>query len=607
MKVLLLQLPQSLDYEYNFMFPLGIGYIASALENVGHDVKVIDLQTDKKLFFNITKIIKPYDFDIIGISGMISSYYLLKQLVPILKKEFPQIPIILGGHISSGIEKLFFEKIDIDFICDGEGEITIVDLLKAIENKSDLSKVLGIYFKDCENKLIFTGERPLISDLDKINFPAWHLFDIKKYFHLKDTKNTKTIIADKPMMGLLATRGCPGRCTFCSVGLGSLIRYRSPKNIVEEIKLLVQNYKIEEITFVDNTMTVNEEWLRELCKLIINANLNIKWITSSMLKNNIKDESTYDLMKKAGCFLVSYGLESGSKIILSSYKKTQNPLLAVKSFQSLIKKEISTVYQLIIGDFNETEETIRETTKLCFINAFRGSYYYLTPYPKTELYEKAKSENFIKDEDAYLAKISQGSVNLSIKPFINLTKMPSEKLIKLKEESEKDMNIFNEIRTKLGIFGENIFYPVIFIKDPNLLLNDIDNILESLKKHLENIKYIKNKYPELLLDINYYSSEYLINYSNVGVFNPNTEITKEKLLEMINYLILKYGIFAEKLLETILKLPKNEMISIFVQNFTNLKKIVHHDMTIINLIKEKLDTELIFFDFNDNTFDIKKI
>ena len=422
MKVTLIN-PPIRESKYPGIFPIGLAYIASALMKAGHSVNVIDVNALKYPKNEMLKKIENLDCDVVGIGSMITAYNYVKWLISEIKRLKPEMKIIVGGGVCSAIPEKFMEWNPADIMVLGEGEITIVDLLN---NLGNLKNVKGIWYRD-KDGVHANPPRELIKNLDSIPFPAWEIFPMDAY--LKNPEKDYT----KRKMNVLAGRGCPFQCTFCWHNFDYGDRLRSLDNIFEEIKQLQAKYNVEIILFADELFTIRKDFIMEFCKQVKERNVKIKWDCSSRV--NTIDKEMMQSMKDAGCINIDFGIESGSQVMLNVMKKGATVEQGKKAVQLI--KEVGIRYHTnyIVGIPGETKETIWETVKFCKeLNIeHRVEFFYATPYPDTPLYEYAKSKGLIKDEEEFVSKVGEASHFL-----INLTDMPDEELVMLRNKAQKE-------------------------------------------------------------------------------------------------------------------------------------------------------------------------
>ena len=275
-----------------------------------------------------------------------------------------------------------------DFIIYGEPEETLRELLIGVAPY----RVLGLYYRD-DIRVKFSGARPFNDNLDALPFPARHLVDNNLY-RRPDTGEVQAVIK--------VSRGCPYHCFFCLATpvSGNKVRKRSPQNIVEEIKECVEKYNIRNFLFWSDIFNIDKHWVMELCQLIIDSGLDIVW--SANTRADTADEEMAEMMYKAGCRLVSIGVESGSQEMLDHIGKNIT-LDDVRITVKIFKKFGIRIYNyFVIGLPWETEDTIEDTIDFAIeLDSDFISFYTATPLPGTKFYEYAKEHNLIDSDTSF--------------------------------------------------------------------------------------------------------------------------------------------------------------------------------------------------------------
>lgn len=327
---------------------LGQLYIISALREKGYGADFKDLQ-----FLNFKEKKDILQFfenspDVIGIGCVSRILPSLLLLIKELKKEYPEKTIILGGPGPTTIaEEILKISSGVDIIVKGEGEETIVELMDCLEKNKDLKNVRGIGYRD-GNKIRTNPPRPRIENLDEIPFPARDKLDIKKY----------------DWFGIITSRGCPYKCTFCHIPLiwngGAILR--SVDNVIEEIKLIYEKYDHKKICIQDDTFPVNKKRVLEFCDKLKREKIDVRWLCSGRI--DLMDDQIMKKMSESGCDTVFYGVESGSDKILRKVKKG----FSAKQAEDVLKKSkkyFRNVNTSFIWGFPfETMEDFKKTIKL---------------------------------------------------------------------------------------------------------------------------------------------------------------------------------------------------------------------------------------------------
>ena len=402
------RVPSSLLKIWGVVPPLGLAYIASVLEKENHKVSIIDAPA-----LNLTKQetleeLKKLDPDVVGITCMSSTIRGALEAAQIAK-EVGAITVIGGSHVSAcPKEILSYEFVDYGLI--GEGEHTFPLLTKALEEKSTLKDIPGLVYKK-DNEIEINPGYGLVKDLDSLPLPAYHLLPIKKY---------NLVIALHPMMTMVSSRGCPGRCGFCFKKPGDLgpLRFRNPQKIVDEMEFLVKNYKIKEIVIADDNLTTSKANIREICNEILKRNLKFRWEAPTRV--DFVDLDILKLMKKAGCRRLRYGVESGDKRILKLMRKGISLDRVRDVFKWTKQAGIEAFAYFIIGYITETEESIKKTINFAKeINPDMIMFCAATPLPDTNFYDLAVEQNFV--DKNYWKDYTLGKTNERLPYFVKDT------------------------------------------------------------------------------------------------------------------------------------------------------------------------------------------
>ncbi|MDD2731848.1 MAG: radical SAM protein [Candidatus Pacebacteria bacterium] len=422
MKILLIN-PPIRENDSPRHIPHGTAILANVLRNKGHQVLFLDINGNRYSNEKVISIIKSYDFDAVGIGGLIPVYRYLKWLSGTIKEIKPKMPIIAGGSVAFSIPEIVLNKTKVDIVCNQEGEETLCDILEALESKADLSNVKGIWFKK-DNQIIQTEPRPLISDLDSIPLPAWDLLPMEVYL------NNPKVGAGRDI-DFISSRGCPYRCTFCFRAFGRGYRAHSVGYIMEALKYLKKHYQIDFVSFQDDEFMADRNRVLEFCESFRKSGLDIKWSCTGRV--NLISEDLLKAMKDSGCISVSYGIESGSQKILNSIKKDVDIEKAKEAILISQKLKIRHPTSFILGTPEETYETAFETVKFCLdVNVPLQALMFAVPYPGTDLYKDAKNRGIINSENEEDFILSLGD---AVDFTINLTKkFTDQELVSLKEK-----------------------------------------------------------------------------------------------------------------------------------------------------------------------------
>lgn len=419
-------------------FPLGLGYIAQVLLDNNHRVTVLDINANRWGEEEITKRIENLTYDIVGITGMITEYNQVKFLASVVRYHNPETKIICGGALATTIPELLLSKTDVDIAVIGEGEVTIKEVVSALENSVSLKSVDGIYFKEKE-EICQTKPRLQIEKLDSIPFPARSLFPMEVYI---SNLSKAYFEGSFRAINMITSRGCPYNCVYCFHGMwGHKFRYRSAVNIVNEIKHLVKDYNVNAIAFNDEVFVMKKERVYQLCSLLKEEGIHLNWVCTGRV--NLMDRNLLEEMRSAGCKAIYYGVESGSQQILNAMNKNATVDQTKRAIKLTREARIDPKIYLMIGMIGETEKTIQETVNFCREVKVEGGFSITVPLIGTPLYSMAKELGKIKESESELIERMDTWGDHII---INLTDMSNEKLMELKKEAESQIALSLSIR-----------------------------------------------------------------------------------------------------------------------------------------------------------------
>ena len=366
--------------------PLGIGYLASYLKSKHIECTIVDglnLGLDNK---EIVKQVK--HVQIVGISVL--SYYFLKAID--LSKRLKKVGkiVIIGGPHASTLPKLTLVKTNADYIVVGEGEETLFKLVELIckgTSKKDIQipGVISRYTK----KFI---DAPFVADLSSIPMPDWDQIDPRFYQKAPHGGVVKYF----PIAPIMTTRGCPYECKFCASPLlwKRRLRYRNPKEVVDEIEYLVNEKGIKEIQMEDDNFTLKRDHAEGVCKEILRRKINVAWSTPNGIRADRVDEKLLKLMKKAGCYAVAFGIESGNQEILANIHKLESLETIEKAVRLAHKVGLVTQGFFIFGLPGETKDTIRNTINFAKrIPLDKAQFLTLDVIPGSALWDELKFKN----------------------------------------------------------------------------------------------------------------------------------------------------------------------------------------------------------------------
>lgn len=430
-KIVLLR-PPGVDVASSFLRtrvvpPLALAYLAGALRAKGHTPLPLDAlgegrhesgisYTPKARFRGLSnaaiidrlKDLAPLDG--IAVTSMFSQDWPHQHaILRDIAKEFPNVPVIVGGeHATAAAPYILESTPPVTFTARGEGEETIVDFADWCDNVRPVSDIAGVSYRSEGGAVVTNPNRARMTKLEDIPRPAWDLFDMEMYLTDADPFGVER----GRSMPILATRGCPYRCTFCSSPQMWTTRYvmRDPADVVDEIEGYIKTYKADNIDFYDLTAVVRKSWILAFCAEVEKRNLKFTYQLPSGTRSEALDSEVLHAMYRTGCRNLTYAPESGSRNTLEVIKKKVDLDKITDSVKEAVKAGIVVKINLIIGFPKERRRDVYKTLLYCWKLALVGiddaGVYLFSPYPGTELYEYLRTTGKISNmSDEYFATL----------------------------------------------------------------------------------------------------------------------------------------------------------------------------------------------------------
>ena len=399
--------------------PLGLAYVAGTLDRAGHAVTVIDAvgsaieQTSKWehdcLLFGLRpdEIVEriPAATQIIGVAaGFSFEWPACRSLIAQIRQRFPAALLVIGGEHATAVPESTLADAPADLCVLGEGEETMLDIVERWQQgRFDPALIPGIAYRDSDGHIVRTVRRERMRDLDAIPWPAWHLLPIEQYLD----RHLGFGVDRGRSMPVLASRGCPYQCTFCSSPLMWTTRWnvRSVENLLAELAYYQQQYRIENFDFYDLTAIVKKSWIKQFCQTIIERRLDFTWQLPSGTRSEAIDAEIAPLLYAAGCRNLSYAPESGSPAVLERIKKRIQPERMLESMSASVASGINIKCNIMLGfpgeTWREVAESLRFIAKMAWAGAHDLSIWAFSPYPGSELFDELRSRGEIDLDDAY--------------------------------------------------------------------------------------------------------------------------------------------------------------------------------------------------------------
>jgi len=383
----------------NFLFPplelISLGAILKEWE--GDEVVLYDAIAKDADLQHTNKYLANYAPDvIIAITGF-ETFDHDMEMVKGIKASNPNATFILFGHYATQFTREILEQVPVDIIIQGEPDIIFSELYRQLKNKEPLSSIKGIAYRNKDGEIVIQAGQLRLPDPSLLPMPAYYLLESDVYFEP---------FLPKPFGMIQTARGCPYQCNYCVKSFGTKLTTRTPKQIIEEIKVLKQLFGIKSLRFIDDTFTAVPSRVIEICKLMVAEGFNLQW--SCLSRADTLNEEMLQWMKKAGCKRVYIGVESGSQRVLDYYNKRINVQDALENIKMCERIGIETMGFFLVGMAGETREDFEQTlsfaikSKLTFVILSE-----LVPYPGTPLFPMMKDK-----------------INFSLMPYVNEYKDP---------------------------------------------------------------------------------------------------------------------------------------------------------------------------------------
>ncbi len=430
--------------------PFGILVLASYLESrtKGVEIQVIDCQAEKLDWKALEKHIHSAEPDIVAPSGLgTCNAYTVLRTVELAKQVNPSITTVVGGqHFTALATESLATSQDIDVVVRGEGEQTTVDLINALEDRKPLSTVHGISFRH-NGEVVHTVDRPLLHDLDSLPLPGYHF--VKQ--HMKTYYFTLMTGKDTPFAIIEGSRGCQNNCTYCSQWRfwRQTHRSKSPKRIADEFEYLDHEYGSKFVWLTDDNFGLNGR-LSKLCDELGHRKISddVTWFLQARGDDIVRHKEILPKMRKVGNIWMLVGFESPNQETLRKFHRRGVTKARAKEAVDLLKEnEILCQGTFIIGERGDSHESIKQLRQYVdWLDPDLATFMALTPFPGTEIYERAKLNGWIED------------TNWSNYDMIHAT-MPTEHLTR--EEVQQELyecyrNFFGSWnRRYAGLFSRN--------------------------------------------------------------------------------------------------------------------------------------------------------
>ena len=354
--------------------PVTLATAAAVLEKSGHRVDILDCAAIGMTLKQLLERIKKERFSLIVWATATPSIRSDLELATKIKAFASNVKTgAFGTHVTALADKCLRESPHLDFIIRNEPEASVGALANALESGNGPQGLLGISFREENGEIFHNQARPFINDLDKMPFPAWHLLDLEKY--------RLPLTGDKFLI-LAPLRGCPYPCIFCTARTyyGKKIRRKSVPRTISEIEKGMKDFNIHQFFIWADTFTADRGYVIEFCTNILKKDLHIGWTCNSRV--DTVDEILLNTMKRAGCWMISFGIESGDQTILEKCGKKTTVEQCRNAVRMAKTAGIRTAAHFVLGLPGETPRTLEKTIKLALeLDPEVVQFYCAVPFP----------------------------------------------------------------------------------------------------------------------------------------------------------------------------------------------------------------------------------
>jgi len=390
--------------------PLSLAVIGAVLERDGHQVRIMDCPAQGRTFDDVKMAIGEMSPGVIIWSTGTPSIENDLQLASRIKVWSPAArTVVFGTHVTALDRECLQSAPGLDIIVRNEPEATLAELVRKLSEAKGIEGITGITYRNEQGGAVRNPARPFMENLDDLPFPAWHLIDVDRY---------RLPLKGRPFLMVAPLRGCPFGCSFCTCHTyyGARLRTRSVESVIAEIVHDRERFGISDFFFWAETFVVNKDYVRRLCRAMLERNVRIAWTANSRV--DTVDAELLALMAEAGCWMISFGIESASQAVLDRADKGTRVSDAMAAVQLARRAGIKTVGHFILGLPGETEVSLEET--IVFAGKLKldlAQFYCAVPFPGSRLYERALKEGWINPPD--FSNFNQNT------PLLNLPALPA--------------------------------------------------------------------------------------------------------------------------------------------------------------------------------------
>ncbi len=475
---------------------LGLMYLAAALQKEFNHNIIIEIETlvsksghsddDKR---NMNRYLQEFEPDFVGVRCLTIGKDTLRVVSEVVKNWNKNCFLAVGGPYATDDPDDALINGYIDCVVIGEGELTLIDLIRQLIDKKDYYNIPGIAYRT-GNKIVKTIPQSLINDLDSLPFPSYGAIDLNKFSNQFLTFTSKISI---PHANIMTTRGCPYRCIYCHNILGKKFRARSPQSVLSEIRYIYNNYGITDFQIIDDIFNLDLNRAKTIFSLIIKSGMKITLSFPNAIRGDRVDRELIEMMSAAGTKFISYAIETASQRLQKLIKKNLNLEKIKEAIKYTAEANIVTRGFFMLGFPTETEEEANDTIEFAKASSLCGATFFTVVYfPGTELYRLAQSlgyfQNSTFDVQRDYVDVGDGPYDFSLDTLINLKIKAIREFAFTKERIENAIRILPNYFTQREIDGFFMAYVV----SSRASFDDIED--ESVKKLMKRYFLIAEKF-----------------------------------------------------------------------------------------------------------------
>ncbi|MFQ5645387.1 MAG: B12-binding domain-containing radical SAM protein, partial [bacterium] len=366
---------------------LSYSMLSAVAREKGFSPVILDMGVEENPYEKLDEMLKKHKPRFVGITSTSPLFFEVADISKRVKKTLGgNVTLIYGGPHATALPEESLNNSDFDLLVYGEGERTLIEIMEG----RPWAEINGIYYRQ-DGKIVSTPPRELIEDLDSLPFPALDLYDLEKY------RCAKLISRRWPLSQIETSRGCPHKCSFCNKNISyTKFRKKSPERVIAEMKYMISQ-GVRELRVIDDQFATNLDRAKEICRLMLKEKLDVVWNMAAGVRADRVDQEFLDIAKRAGCYQVGIGFESGDPEALASINKKLSIEDSIKGMNMIRKSGIESVGFFMLGLPGDTEETMDKTIDFALkLMPDLAKATITMPFPGTDLFDEYDRQGLIK-------------------------------------------------------------------------------------------------------------------------------------------------------------------------------------------------------------------